>query len=242
VDFKLHATRRDDRLDIGMPVDISDVLHVLAHELRGPSGIAQGYLRMLLEDRLTNPADQRRALEQTQKALARLSELTQESSRLATWFDDQRVAAPLTPVDAHALLTRAIADADLDPSPTVTMEIAPTAAAIGTLNEQHLGSALVAFLKATARELKGKSWVIAARLNGNETAEVLLGSEEQLDVLAEGPRAPNAGPITLERGGLGLSLVFAAAILDAHRAVQWTVNGARNTVGIRFPLAERPPQ
>ena len=37
-----------------MHVDIGKVLHVLAHELRTPAGIAQGYIRMLPLD-LTGP-------------------------------------------------------------------------------------------------------------------------------------------------------------------------------------------
>src|SRR5687768_14647504 len=45
-----------DTLDVGMPVDTGHVLHVLAHELRTPTGIAQGYARLLLDDRLTDPA------------------------------------------------------------------------------------------------------------------------------------------------------------------------------------------
>ena len=104
-----------------MPVDISNVLHVLAHELRTPTGIAQGYVRMLLEDRLTDPADRQRALEQTQKALARVSELSHESTRLAAWFEDER--GP----DAHGstcatLLERVAADAGVEPPVTIVLE------------------------------------------------------------------------------------------------------------------------
>jgi signal transduction histidine kinase len=45
-----------------MSVDISDILHVLAHELRTPVGIAHGYVRLLLEERLSQESDRRRAL------------------------------------------------------------------------------------------------------------------------------------------------------------------------------------
>src|SRR5262245_59098900 len=83
VGFKLHAIGGDGRLDVGMPVEIGNVLHVLAHELRTPAGIAQGYLRMLMDDRLTDPADRRKAIEQAQKAVARISEITNEGSQLA---------------------------------------------------------------------------------------------------------------------------------------------------------------
>jgi signal transduction histidine kinase len=225
-----------------MPVDLSDVLHVLAHELRGPSGIAQGYLRMLLEDRLIDSADRRRALEQTQQALARVSELTNESSQLANWFDAQRETKVVGRVDARALIERVAANAGIDPVPTTHIDVAPASASVPTASQDALAAALATCVKATARELKGKPVTIAARVNGNHTLDVLIGSDEQLDVLSQGPDADNAGPISLERGGLGLSLVLAAAVLDAHGAAQWTTNGSRNTVGVRLPLDERPHQ
>jgi signal transduction histidine kinase len=225
-----------------MSVDISDVLHVLAHELRGPSGIAQGYLRMLLENRLTDSADRRRALEQTQRALARVSELTNESSQLANWFDAQRETKVAGHVDARALIERVAASAGIDPVPTIHIDVAPASASVPTASEDALAAALAACVKAAARELKGKPVTIATRVNGNHALDVLIGSDEQLDALSQGPDADNAGPISLERGGLGLSLVLAAAVLDAHGAAHWTTNGSRNTVGVRLPLEERPHQ
>ncbi len=225
-----------------MSVDISDVLHVLAHELRGPSGIAQGYLRMLLEDRLTDSADRRRALEQTQRALARVSELTAESTQLANWFDTQRENKAVGHVDARALIERVAANTGIEPAPTTRIDVMPASASVPTGNEDALAAALVACVKATARELKGKPVTIAARVNGNHALDILIGSDEQLVALSQGPDAANAGPIALERGGLGLSLVLAAVVLEAHGAAHWTTNGSRNTVGIRFPLEERAHQ
>jgi signal transduction histidine kinase len=222
-----------------MPVDLSDVLHVLAHELRGPSGIAQGYLRMLLEDRLTDSAERRRVLEQTQRALARVSELTNESSELANWFKAQHESKAAGHVDARALIERAAASTDVEPAPNARIDIAPGSALVPTAAEDALANALAACVKATARELKGKPVTISARVNGSRAMDVLIGGEDQLDGLSHGPDAANAGPIPLERGGLGLSLVFAAAVLDAHGAARWTTNGSRNTVGIRLPLKER---
>jgi hypothetical protein len=39
---------------------------------------------------------------------------------------------------------------------------------------------------------------------------------------------------------LGLTLVHAAVVLDAHRAQRWGMKGSRSTAGIRLPLEERP--
>src|SRR5688572_21663112 len=95
----------------GMPVDINDILHVLAHELRTPVGIAHGYVRLLLEDRLPQETDRRRALEQMQKALGRLSDLSQESTALASWYE-QDFSTPQQ-VGARTLIER-VAAADYE--------------------------------------------------------------------------------------------------------------------------------
>lgn len=239
--FKLHASGSDDTLDVGMPIDISDVLHVLAHELRTPSGIAQGYLRMLLEDRLTTESDRRRALEQAQHALARVSQLSHESSRLADWYD-RETERRAGEVDARALIERAIADAALEPAPLARVDLAPGSARVSSLDHAMLTSALSSLLKATARELQKQPCVIAAGRNGNVAVDILIGGDDQLPTLGRGPSAASAGALALERGGLGLSLVLAAAVFDAHRAVLWTVGGARSAVGIRLALKEGADQ
>ncbi|HYU78911.1 MAG TPA: histidine kinase dimerization/phospho-acceptor domain-containing protein [Vicinamibacterales bacterium] len=219
-----------------MAVDISNVLHVLAHELRTPSGIAQGYLRMLLEDRLADPADTRRALEQAQKALARISELTQESSLLADWFD-RRDRVAWRSVNARTLLTQAIAEGRIEPSPDVSADQIDVD--VPTFDDGHLVSAVGSLIGATARELRGRPCAIRARLIDNRSFEILIGPAEDLQALAEGPDAERATALALERGGLGLSLITAVAVLEAHRASQWTVSDSRTTVGIRLPLEER---
>ena len=84
----------------GMTVDVNDILHVLAHELRTPVGIAHGYVRLLLENDFPSEADRRRALEQMQKALGRLSDLSQETTSLAAWYEQDRHANNSSPTHA----------------------------------------------------------------------------------------------------------------------------------------------
>jgi signal transduction histidine kinase len=218
-----------------MRVDIGKVLHVLAHEIRTPSGIAQGYVRMLLEDRLSDPADRRRALEQTQKALARVSELTQESSMLADWFEADHTADGS--IEARTVIERVVGGAALEPA-HVKVELAAPDARVATVNERALVDALISVVKATARELRQDVCMLHVRSHENRMCELLIGSAEQLPALAVGPDASAAGPLALERGGLGLSFVTAAVVLEAHRAIGWTMNGSRATVGIRLPLKE----
>jgi hypothetical protein len=221
-----------------MGVDINDILHVLAHELRTPVGIAHGYVRLLLEERLTQESDRRRALEQMQKALGRLSDLSHESTALAAWYEQdhsipQRVQA--------RVLGEHLANATYDFPVTVDTSAVNDTAAITTSDSSSLCRALTGIVRATARELRGATCDVRARVV-NSSLEVLAGPEELLDALAAGPESPEAGPVALERGGLGLALVHAAIVLDAHGARRWTMNGSRQTVGVRLPIEERQHQ
>lgn len=228
----LVVTDRCGTLAVGMRVDINDILHVLAHELRTPVGIAHGYVRLLLEERLTQESDRRRALEQMQKALGRLSDLSHESTALAAWYEQDH--STRYPVEARALIEH-VAGADYDYPVTVDISSVPAGAAVATTDEESLRRALTGVVRATARELRGTTCDVVARVV-NGTFEILAGPEELLDALGGGPEAANAGPVALERGGLGLALVHAAIVLDAHRAQRWTMNGSRQTVGLRLPL------
>jgi hypothetical protein len=105
-----------------------------------------------------------------------------------------------------------------------------------------LSGAVISLLRATARELLKQQCALRATLDAQSGLDILIGRADQLSALAAGPHAPDAGPLALERGGLGLSLVIAAAVLDVHRALVWTVNGSRSSVGIRLPVKERAQQ
>lgn len=219
-----------------MSVDLNDVLHVLAHELRTPVGIAHGYVRLLLEERLTQESDRRRALEQMQKALGRLSDLSHESSALAGWYEQDH-STPQQ-VEARALMQH-VADADYEFPVTVEMADVPEGAWVTTTDPASLTRALTGLVRATARELRGATCDVVARVEAG-AFEMLTGPEDLIASLGQGPSGPEAGPLALERGGLGLALVHAAIVLDAHGAERWTINGSRQTVGVRLPIEERP--
>jgi hypothetical protein len=222
-------------LQLGMRVDINDVLHVLAHELRTPVGIAHGYVRLLLEERLTAESDRRRALEQMQKALGRLSELSHESTALAAWYEQDHSTPQHVAVRA---LIQHVAAADYDFPVTVETGNIPESVTVRTTDEASLGRALSGIVRATARELRGATCDVVARVV-NGSFEMLTGPEDMLEALGAGPDTSEAGAVHLERGGLGLSLVHAAIVLDAHGAQRWTMNASRKTVGLRLPVEER---
>jgi len=219
---------------VGMPVDIGEILHVLAHELRTPVGIAHGYVRLLLEDRLPQDADRRRALEQLQKALGRLTDLSQESSALANWFERDE-SAPAR-VGARALLDAVLATAFDFP---VAADIARVSehAALATTDGKQLERALGAMIRSTGRELRGRPCGVDAQSDASHLV-IRVGDAARFDALAGGPDAADAAPLPIDRGGVGLALVHASLVLDANGGVCWSVNGSRQPVGVRLPLAE----
>ena len=217
-----------------MPVEISDILHVLAHELRTPVGIAHGYVRLLLDDRLPGEAERRRALEQIQKALARLSDLSHETSALAAWYE---LPAAL---DTDRSQVCAIIDGVRSASYQFPVNFDTFAVAnetIQTSDATRLTGALADVVRATARELRGQPCAVSMRVRDRQL-ELLAGGKSDVAGLAAGPQAVDSGPLILERGGLGLSLVHAAVVLDAHGAERWALKGSRQTAGIRLPLEE----
>jgi signal transduction histidine kinase len=60
--------------------DAERVLHVLLHDLRTPIGVAQGYLRMLQDGRMTSTADTARAITKALEALGQTGRLCQSAS------------------------------------------------------------------------------------------------------------------------------------------------------------------
>jgi hypothetical protein len=191
---------------------------------------------MLIEDRLNDPADRRKAIEQAQKAVARVSELANEGSRLAAWFEEPH-AAP-QPIDARSLIDRVVAGASDGATVSPQIDAAAATGRIATVDADALTQALVAVTKATAREIRNQACTVAARLADGAAIDMLIGRDDQLAGLGAGPSAPGAGPLALERGGVGLSLVYASAVLEAHGATVWTVRDSRTTVGIRLPIGE----
>lgn len=217
-----------------MRVDTASVLRVLAHELRSPAGVAQGYVKMALDGRLPNPADYRRALEQTRYAIERMSALGREASEIASWLE--RDAAPAWRlVNLKMLLDTAL---ERDRGVDVSLADLDPAALVSTSDEAALTKALTSVLAAVAREAPGTRLTLTAKSYIESSAHIdfALGAPQVIPQLLSGPSAPGAGEIPLERGGLGLSLVMAVLVLGTHGVAVWTIQDQRAALGLRFPV------
>ncbi len=218
-----------------MVVEMSQALRVLAHELRSPTGVAQGYVRMLLDGRLSDPAEQRRALEQVRDVIGRIGMLSRQASEAASWLECADVASHRVTVSALVEDLRST----LPPGAQMRTEASATdsTVSIATLDRAALGTALASVLSAVSRERPQAATTISVSVAAEASVfELLAGPEDLLGALRSAADAGTTTPWTVERGGLGLALVNAALVLDKHHATLWTVDNRRDACGVRVPL------
>lgn len=195
---------------------------------------------MLLEGRLAGPAEERRAIEQIRDVLDRVGQLSRQASDTVGWLERSETGRPQR-VDARRLVDHALAVAERSHDLQSACELEPGVAALSTADPGALSAAVASLLEATARERRGHPTLVRIRARASEPGsraalEILSGSAERLRALADGPTAPQATALVVERGGLGLTLVTAALVLNTHEASTWTIDDDRGACGIRIPL------
>ena len=124
----------------------------------------------------------------------------------------------------------------------------PARRALVVKDGQALEAAVAAVIQATAREAGDAPVVVRAsvRRDREPAVEVVVGPRARLPAFAEATAGQDAGStlwsddseeFAIGRGGMGLSLVLATVVLDAHAARVWTAAGNRSIAGIRLPVA-----
>lgn len=218
-------------------LDLVELLHLLGHELRSPAGVLLGYLRMLQEGRVADEADRLRIYDKMRNALTRVAGLGDTMSQLTSWIGPrERVAGAR---DARELLdgSAAAARARLDRPFETEFVVAPGAARLRVLDGQALEDAVAAVIVATARESGDSPVVVYASVRaGREPAvEVVVGPQARV-AAGTPPSEEGAEEFSIARGGMGLSLVLAIAVLEAHAARVWSIGGARSLAALRLPV------
>jgi hypothetical protein len=217
----------------GMQLNLAQVLNTIAHEIRTPLAVSQGYLKLYLDGRLTNADDQRRAFQQTREALGTLATLASDMSRVSALSEapapalTERVPAP----QLVELLTRTSEVEGVDVSGEVT---AP--ASVASNGSADLVRAVAIVARAAFDEARGQKHVL--RINGGRELTVLAGTADAIAALEAGPDAADARHVNFARGGKGLRLIWAAFVLQQHRVHTWTHQEHRASVGFRFPLVQ----
>ena len=219
-----------------MQPNLAQVLNTLAHEIRTPLAVSQGYLKLYLDGRFTNAEDTRKAFEQTRQALGTLATLCVDMGKVSSLSEKgstgvpERVAAVDFVKSLRALDEVAHASWQGDAGERV-ME---------TGNHRDLVQAVAIVSKAAFDENRDAAHVVqigAASAQGGDLI-VLAGVADSLAALEAGPDAPHAQAVNFVKGGKGLKLIWAAFVLDLHRVQTWTHADHRASVGFRIPLVQ----
>lgn len=211
---------------------MAQVLNTLAHEIRTPLAVSQGYLKLYVDGRLTTPEDQQRALQQTREALGVIAVLCAEMAKVSA-LSEARSPVLLERLDAAALAAELgeageLAGATWLAEPAVTGRVASNAS-------KDLVRAIAVLIKSACDEEKS-----AARVLGVEVHDGALvvrgGSANAVPALPATPDGTGAVPVNVERGGRGLTLIWALFVLDQHGIQTWRHQDHKASVGFRIPL------
>jgi signal transduction histidine kinase len=217
-----------------MPLNLAQVLNTVAHEIRTPLAVSQGYLKLFLDGRLTNADDQRRALHQTREALGVLTTLCNDMSRVSA-LSEAASPALTERVTAAQFVEQLQGASEVEGAAWSIDNGVPAAIASNGVADLVRAVAVVARTAFDeARELPRA--VRVSRAPGAKDLVMLAGSPEAVSALESGPDAPAAQQMNFTKGGKGLRLIWAAFVLQQHHVHTWTHQDHRGSVGFRFPL------
>lgn len=218
------------------------LLALSVHEFRSPLTVVSGYIRMLLKDRAGPLTDQqKRLLEETAKACARLSDLLTETSDVAH-LEDGRVSLNRQRIDLGTALREAVETLPPLPDREVAVQLEMPAGPWPINGDTvRLTRALQAIVAALRREVVTDApLVVRARRYrdaGRDQYEIAIGEPAAIATFDAHPNADLA-PFDEWRGGCGLSLPLARRVLNAHNGHVLSAPDGRKTAAlIRLPSA-----
>jgi signal transduction histidine kinase len=215
-----------------MQPNLAQVLNTLAHEIRTPLAVSQGYLKLYVDGRLTTPDDQRRALQQTREALGVIAALCVEMSKVSA-LADAGTPTLVERMDAGRLLEELKAASEL--AGATWSEGDAVAGRIATNAPADVVRAAMVAIKVAFDDEKNVPHTIDVKAPGDALV-IRAGSQAGLAALPSAPGGPGAVPVNVVRGGKGLSLIWATFVFGQHDIQAWSHKDHKGSVGLRIPL------
>ena len=212
-----------------MQPDLAQVLNTLAHEIRTPLAVSQGYLKLFLDGRLKDADETRKAFEQARQALGTLATLCVDMGKVSTLAESGGRGIPAR-IPAVEFVTQLRAQEEVTAASWDAAADAGTGA-IESANARELAQAVAIVSKAAFDEARSDPHAMRARVDGDRLI-VLAGTQAALPALQAG----HGAPVDFVKGGKGLKLIWAAFVLDSHGVETWTDQEQRASVGFRIPV------
>jgi signal transduction histidine kinase len=216
-----------------MQPNLAQVLNTLAHEIRTPLAVSQGYLKLFLDGRLTNADDTRRAFEQTRHALGTLATLCVDMGKVSALSESSEPRGVPEHLSAAEFITRLRAAGEVAGA---SWEGDAGDRMVAPGNHRELIQAVAVVAKAAFDEARDLPHLV--KIESAHQLMVLAGTGESVAALQSGPDAVDATAVDFGKGGKGLTLIWAAFVLDLHRVQTWTCADHRASVGFRIPVVQ----
>ena len=222
---RVPSTQRDE---------IAKALNLLIHDLRAPLSVAQGYLRLMQQNRLEAEADRQRAMTQSMEALGRITRLCEEAAAFVA--EPASTVGPILTMRAPEFIDQVTDACAARCSP---LTFATDSNLLGTMRSAHLDrlvQSVAVVLCAVRRSTRKEPVSVSVRVEEKE-ARFLLGCDDDRAALVSG------SPETFDpwRGGHGIALPLACRTITEAGGRIWTVADGRGAVGIALPEEASAP-
>jgi signal transduction histidine kinase len=187
---------------------LSTLLSLASHELRGPTGVVRGYLKMLEQD--TTLAERpRRVIGEATRAADRLVSLLDEVGELAR-LKEGAVRLTLRSMSLRSVLNQAVQAVTLPASHDVELDVVAPVDVRVRVDEGKLRAVFETLIFTLARAQSGSA-TIDLRLTKGRVSAIVTVTPRSL-----GHGAVVDRPLDVSRGGTGLQLPIAEAVVQAH--------------------------
>ena len=222
---RVPATQRDE---------IVKAINVLIHDLRAPLSVAQGYLRLLQQNRLEAEADRQRAITQSIEALGRITRLCSDAAAFVA--EPTATDATVVKIRASEMVERVTEACTARSSPLTIDTGTGLSGTVQSTNLDGLVQSLAIVLCAVRRSAL-KEPVRVSLHEEEKEARFLLGCDDDRAALVSGP------PETFDpwRGGHGIALPLACRTIAEAGGRIWTIADGRGAVGIALPEEASAP-